>query len=229
MADKPRIKDLLPPELARTFGVERGEAATLPLGIDALDAQLGGGVPRGAVVEISGTDAAWWLGMRVLAAGKGIGAVLDHDQSFFPPGAAAAGVDLSRLMIVRESRAKEARWALERLAHDKNIAVTAAWLARLSDTTMRRLQLATEGSGQTLVLLPGKPQKAGHWCALRLNVQPLPTQGTARRMHVEVIKARGGVMPAPVRIEIDDETGAVSSFTVSANGTADPNVGTGAA
>jgi len=227
--DKPRLQDFMPPELARTFGVVHGEAAVRPIGIAAIDTQLGGGLPHAAMIEIAGTDAAWWLGMKVLAAHAGVCAVVDHDASFFPPGAAALGVDLSRLLIVRESRVREARWALERLARDKNIAATVAWMEGLSDTFMRRLQLAAESSGQTLLLLSEKPQKAGHWCALRLHVQAQPTTGAARRITVEVTKARGGAMPAPVHIEIDDETGTVSASAVSANGTADPHVGTGKA
>lgn len=130
------------------------------------------------------------------------------------------GVDLSRLLVVRETRKRQAHWALERLARDKNIVVTVGWLEGLSDTLMRRLQLATEGSGQTLLLLAEKPQKAGHWCALRLKVQAQATTGAARRIVVEVMKARGGAMPAPVRVEIDDETGTVSPSAVSADGTA---------
>jgi hypothetical protein len=167
--------------------------------------------------------------MKAMAAAGRVCALVDHDHSFFPPGAAALGVDLSRLLVVRESRPRQARWALERLAHDKNMAVTLSWMNGLSETFVRRLQLAAEGSGQAVLVLAEKPEAASRWCSLRLVTRPEPTIGGARRVTVEVAKTRGAAMPRPVRIEVDDQTHAVSSSAVSANGTADALVGTGTA
>lgn len=226
---KPRLSDLMPPELARTFGVERGEAATRPLGIAALDEQLGGGIPPAALIEIAGTDAADWLAMRMLAAHAGPYAVVDSDNSFFPPGAAAQGVNLAKLLVVRETRRRQALWALERLSRDKNLQATVAWLPALTDTYVRRLQLAAEGSGQALVLLTEEPAKSSRWCALRLKVTPRPTTGAARQVVVEVLKMRGGATPRPVLIEVDDETGSVSGASVLPHGAADKALAAGPA
>ncbi|MBX3472787.1 MAG: hypothetical protein KF754_00180 [Planctomycetes bacterium] len=220
---QPQIKELLPPELARTFGGVHASQPVMPLGIGRIDALLGGGIPRASVIEIAGTDAAWWLGMKVLAAADGLCAMIDHDDSFFPPGAAALGVDLARLVVVRESRTRQAQWALGRLAREKGIAVTIAWMKGLSDTLMRRLQLAAEESGQAIILLAESSSKSAHWCSLRLAVRPEPTTGHARRLCIEVVKARGAAMPRPVHIEVCDETGAVSLPSVAAG----PEAGAG--
>lgn len=224
---KPRLSDLMPPELARTFGVEHAQGPVLPLGIAALDSQMGGGLPRGALTEITGADPAWWIAIRAAAAADRICALLDHDQSFFPPAAVAQGVNLDRLLVVRESNPRLARWALERLVQDRNIALTMTWLPGLSDTFVRRLQLAAESSGQAVLLLSEKPMQASRWCSLRLAASAEPTTGCTRRIVVSVSKMRGAATPRPVRIEIDDETGAVSLSAVSADGAVDPRMGAG--
>lgn len=199
---RPSLRDMLPPELARTFGVEKA-GGVLPTGLDVLDAELRGGLPRGAVTEIISDDGHGgdWLALRVLA-NAGDCAVLDSDGSFFPPGAAAAGVDLSSLLVVRERRLKEAHWALERLAREPALNATLAWADGLSDTLLRRLQLAAERSGQALMLLR-RHARGASWGALRLRVSGLPVD-EGRALLVETLRARGGMMPKPVRIEVND-------------------------
>jgi protein ImuA len=211
------LASIMPPELARTFGVGRSrESDVLATGVDALDSALGGGFPLGAVTELvsapgHGGD---WLALRAVLAAGGTSALLDHDGSFHPPGAAAAGVDLSRLLVVREGRRKEALWALERLAREPGLKVVLASLPGLTDTMLRRLQLAAESSGQVLLLSrPEKEVSRASWGALRLMVTAEPGDG-ARRMLVDVLRARNGSMPRPVRIEVDDETGAVHASAV---------------
>jgi hypothetical protein len=206
------LAEMMPPALARTFGVAR-DGGYLATGLSALDAALGGGFPLAAVSEIisepgHGGD---WLALRAMLAADGVCAVLDHDGSFHPPGAAALGMELSRLLVVREGRRKEALWALERLAREPGLRVVLAMLPGLTDTMLRRLQLAAEGSGQALLLLHGAEDASrASWGALRLRVRG---EG-GPRMLVEVLRARHGRMPRPVRIEVDHETGAVRASAV---------------
>jgi protein ImuA len=218
------LASIMPPELARTFSQSAGAVPVLPTGIDALDAALGGGLPQGAITEVlsepgHGGD---WLAVRALLAADGMCAVLDHDGSFHPPGAAAAGVDLKRLLVVRESRPKEALWALERLAREPGLKVVLAALPKLTDTMLRRLQLAAETSGQCLILLRSDSEAArASWGALRLRVRGEPGNGE-RRLLVEVLRARNGSMPRPVRIEIDDDfKAALRAHPVLSHGAAD--------
>lgn len=212
---------MLPPELVRTFGADKGGAGALATGIDALDAELRGGFPRAAVTEIvsdygHGGD---WLALRALAHCGGDCAVLDSDESFFPPGAAAAGVDLSRLLIVREKNVAQARWALERLVREPKLRATFAWLEGLSDTLLRRLQLAAERSGNSLILLR-REARGATWGALRLRVRGLPVD-EGRTLMVETLRARGGLMPRPVKIEVDDGALSVRMAAVLPHGAGD--------
>lgn len=78
----------------------------LPTGVGAVDALLGGGLPRGQVSEVHGlasagrTAVAVGLACRTTRAGALAGWV-DPQDSFDPGAAAGAGVDLARLLWLR--------------------------------------------------------------------------------------------------------------------------------
>ncbi len=96
-----------------------------------VDALLpGGGFPRGAVTELAGGHASGKtaLALSVLAAAmgeEGLAAFVDGRGELYPPAAAAVGVDLDRLLVVRPlapgpqggkgESARHALWAAEAL------------------------------------------------------------------------------------------------------------------
>lgn len=202
--------------------LERRSKDRLALGISALDTELGGGLPLGALTEVVSEPGhgGWWLAMRALAAVAGRVGLLNHDDSFHPPGAALHGVDLSRLLVVRARNRKDALWSLERLAKNTGLAATFAWLPGLKDVELRRLQLAAERSRQAVILLRDE-QEAGRssWGALRLKVSGVPGDGP-RILSITTLRARGA-MPRPVRIEVDDVTGVVRNASVVPHGAPD--------
>lgn len=200
-------------KIARTL--ESRPHERLALGIDVLDEQLGGGLPRSAVTEIVSEPGhgGWWLAMKALAQTDGRIGLINHDDSFHPPGAALLGVNLSRLLVVRVRNHKDALWALERLAKNASLSATLTWLPNLRDVEIRRLQLAAERSKQCVMLLRNS-EEAGRssWGALRLQVRGAPSEGP-RLLEVTTLRARGG-MPRPVRIEVENGTGAVRGAAV---------------
>lgn len=190
----------------------------LTTGVARLDEVLGGGIPGGAVTEILGETAGgcWWFGLSVLArVSDRTMALVEPAGTFFPPGAASLGVDLGRLLVVRESNRKRALWALDRIARDASIGVTLAAVHGLSDTEVRRLQLSAESSGQAVILLRAPAELSrSSWGALRLMLRAQPSGGAARRIVVETLRMRGAVTPRPVLLELDDDSLAVSTSTV---------------
>jgi hypothetical protein len=83
-----------------------------PSGVAALDAALGGGWPQGKVCELLGTRSCGRTGVAVatLAAATAQGEVaawVDGADAFDPASAAAAGVDLDRVLWVRPRAAGE--------------------------------------------------------------------------------------------------------------------------
>ena len=118
---------LLPPEIAAqlTTGAdlaerERGNRrpGTLPTRVPALDGLLGGGLPRGSLVEMSGRSSSgrFSAALSALAAATQSGeaaALVDPGDHFDPQGAADSGVDLPRLLWLRPRGLKTALSACE--------------------------------------------------------------------------------------------------------------------
>jgi hypothetical protein len=88
----------------------------LSTGVAALDDALGGGLPLGKVVEVSGppgsgrSTLALSIGLRCLALGQAI-AWIESRSSFWPLPAIEAGVSLDRLLVLRVSPAERLRAA----------------------------------------------------------------------------------------------------------------------
>src|SRR5438309_5328289 len=85
--------------------VERRVLETVPTGIAPLDA-LTGGLPRGAITELFGPRSSGCTStmISILAeatAQDEVGALVDGNDAFDPKSAAAAGVDLNRLLWIR--------------------------------------------------------------------------------------------------------------------------------
>ncbi len=97
---------------------ERFVPGFLPTRIEGLDRLLGGGLPRGALVEISGraTSGRFSVALSALAATTQTGevaALVDPGDHFDPQGAAAAGAELSRMLWLRPRGLKPALAAAE--------------------------------------------------------------------------------------------------------------------
>lgn len=181
------------------------ETAVGATGLTDWDGPLGGGFPRGHVSEIVGPNSSGRTSvlLQMLAAATARGelvAVVDALDRLDPESAAAAGVDLSRLLWVRgrvvttrvlstdpASRALEqAIKALTLILQAGNFGLVvfdagdapADVLARLPFTTWMRLQRIVEGQ-PTICLLLGREPMARSAAGLTLKLSPRH-QGVAR-------------------------------------------------
>jgi len=106
-----QLESSLGEQLASTLLLrERVAPLTVPFGIAALD-ELTGGLPRGALTEIVGLASSGRTGTMLSALAGAtrrheVCALVDASDSFDPASAAAAGVDLERLLWVRCATAK---------------------------------------------------------------------------------------------------------------------------
>jgi len=211
---------------------------------------LAGGMQRGTLVECFLADGvqqgggagtlAMLLAQR-LAADGGALVVMDSGRVFYPPAAAALGVDWGRLIVVRAKSAQDELWALDQALRSPGVAAVWAPLKRLGARDFRRLQLAAESSGAVgLLLRPAHSHKQPSWAHVQLAVSPLreadlpscssPTVSFKGRqvgrsaplrgwhLQVKALRARGARLNAAVKsvvVEIDETTGQLSQASSS--------------
>lgn len=181
------------------------QPTTIPTGHSALDDLFAGkGWPQGALTEILYQQAG--IGeMRLL-----IPALAELSQQSrwimmiappFLPNAAAlesAGVDTSKLLIIRPESIRDLLWTLEESLRTGSCSAVMAWPNALNATETRRLQLAAE-TGKTIGFLfrPVATAQNASPAAVRLELQP-GTQGT----HVKVLKRRAGWPSEPLQLDL---------------------------
>jgi recombination protein RecA len=210
-------------------GLEKltGRAKALPLGLRPVDETLPeGGLPRGAVVELSapqGLARATTLALSLCASAQAEArlrgenntqgawcAFLDPTESLFAPAVARAGVDLGRLLVIRPTLEDLARVAV-RVAQSHAFSVVVVDTAGVPGgraetrldrwvTIVRRLALAVEGSDTTVLLLTDASASRAMPlpAAMRIELERL----TEDRLGLRVAKDRRGRVTAPHSIEL---------------------------
>ena len=156
-------------------------------------------------------------------------AVIDPSGGFYPPAAAAWGVDLDRLIWVRPQSLRDFHWAVDQCLRSPGIASVLAWVDRVDPHTFRRWQLAAEQSGVLGCLIrPEKAVSESSWADLRLGVCPQSTPPPCspfvppassspseialpfhaayeRRMTLHVLHRRGGGRFRPLNLTVSHE------------------------
>jgi cell division inhibitor SulA/protein ImuA len=182
------------------------EPAAMPSGFAELDAVLPGrGWPKGALTEV--VLAREGIGeMRLMLPALALLQANGRDIVWiapphlpYAPALAAAGLELSRLLIVRCRSAAEALWAYEQALRAPECGAAFAWLGNDDERMLRRLAVAAREGGTWGVLWrrPGRRACASA-APLRLALAP-----HERRLAVRVLKRRGGDVAQPVIVDVD--------------------------
>jgi protein ImuA len=209
----------------------------LPFGGAAIDAALPqGGLALGAVHEILGADgdeedgaAAAGFVAAILARLYPMGAAGPvlwclKRPDLYGPGLLAHGLDPGRLVVVAAPRDDDLLWAVEEGLQAPGLAAVVGEVGRLPMVAGRRLQLAAEHSGVTVLLLrrwrngaeAAYERRLPSAALTRWRIAALPSIDIANqpgigrpRWRVELLRVRGGV-PAAWDVEVADATGHVS-------------------
>lgn len=173
-----------------------GQARTEPTGWPELDRALpGGGWPAGALTElycpvegIGEFSLLMPLIVRLTSAGRRVVLVspphLPYSQAL-----SERGVKLDKLVLLSPQSARDTLWAAEQTLRCTAVGLVVAWPQRAGDRELRRLQLAAETSGATLIVYrPAREARSFSPAALRIAVRP---DGIAS-LELEVLKSRGG-------------------------------------
>ncbi len=156
-------------ELIRALARRRREAV-VPTTIEAVDALLDGGLARGKMTELAGRGARLSVVVAALASATSIGeaaALIDLGDAFDPQLAAAAGIDLQRMLWVRPKKLKQAVAAAEMLVatgfqlvvidvgaplRRSAPAESRRYVGRVPDAAWVRLARAAEAHGTALLV-----------------------------------------------------------------------------
>lgn len=221
--------------------VEQTERVVVSSGFEGLDQLLpDSGLTNGSVIEwISDAPGLRTASVALKCAAKllnkpGALAVVDADHDFHPASIEHLGIPLERLLLIRpgatrtseanrlptlssEQRRTESLWALEQLARCSGVCVLLAWIDRLSSTAQRRLQLAVENSGVTVMLMrPSIAARQTSWSDLRFQVSPVRNRRDSfdSEIQVRLLRCRNAVQSTGrVIMKASDETGDVCEIS----------------
>jgi len=187
------------------------EPASLPSGFPELDAALpGGGWPRGALTELLlEREGIGELRLtlpalaRLQAEGRSIVWVVPPYRPH-APGLLAAGLDLSRLIVVRGCTAAEALWAYEQALRAPECGAAFGWMQAREERVVRRLQVAAR-EGRTWGVLWRRPgqRTTGSAAPLRLSLD-----SEHGKLALRILKRRGAELARPITVDLTHAPGA---------------------
>ena len=178
--------------------------AVHPTGFSALDDELpGGGWPTGALIELllerpGVGELSMLLPVLARTAPEQWIVWLAPPLQPYAPALVRAGVPLARLLIVRPEDPQTLLWAIRQAAVSGSCAAVLAWVPRIDNTGLRRLQLAAEESATPLFLFrPGTVAGQSSPAPLRL---ALAARGDL--LEVRILKRRGPPASRPILLEV---------------------------
>lgn len=202
----------------------------------------GGGYSRGTLVQwfnppshktnrgnpLPGGHGAEWLSL--LAAknacqdGQAM-VIVDPDHTFNPPAAAALGVELSSLIILRPPKphfnhhSKDLLWAIDQALRCSAVGAVWGMVGDVDPRWLRRFQLSAEQSGVVGFLIrPGYCVSAPSWAEIDWQITPPPILNkplssplphSAFLLHLHLLRAPHGHAGQNLTIQINTITGSV--------------------
>lgn len=199
-------------------------ARTLPTGFAALDAELpGGGWPAGALIELlcdhpgAGEISLLLPLMRRTPENRWL-AWIAPPLPPYGPALAAAGLPLTRLLLIQPGSAAEILWATRQAVASAACTAVLCWPWQVNGAALRRLQLSAESGSTPLFLL--RPQAAAQ--------QPSPAplrialSADATRLRIDILKRRGPPAAAPLFVPLHSGAGLPVAATRTAAATVTP-------
>jgi len=177
--------------------------APLPTGLTGLDETIGGGLPRGRLVEVVGPISsgrtAFLLSVLASATSRGEHvAFVDSSDTFDPEAAAEAGVALERTLWIRPRNFRETLRATDLVLDAGGFGVVA--LDGRGAVPWARFALRVERSGSVLLAL-GERREAGTFAAVAFGLSRVRSRwsggSAAPRLfdriepRIEILKMRG--------------------------------------
>lgn len=182
------------------------DQAVVSAGHEALNRELpGGGWPLGALTELlldqQGIGELQLL-MPALASLSREGRWLvwvAPPHLPYAPALATAGIELSRLLVIRPQQVDDVLWSMEQALRSGACGAVLAWPREADTRRLRRLQLAAEqGNAMGVLFRPLCESAQASPAALRLQLESSPAG-----MAVHMLKRRGGRLARPLILPRD--------------------------
>lgn len=163
--------------------------------------------------------------------GGGVAAVIDRGRKFYPPAAAAWGIDLATTLIIRPKNHSDELWAIDQALRSRQLTAVIAWPETVDSYAFRRLQLAVEESGTLgLLVRDAAARREPTWAHVRMLIdsreaagatstakESIANEATANgstakeawQLHVELLRCRGGFARGDLHLQIDPRTGEI--------------------
>ena len=142
---------------------------------------LGGGTLTEWIAAVPGSGAsllALVAALQACRSGRHL-VVVDGRRTFYPPAAAAWGVDLHSLILVRPTAIKDQQWAIDQALRVPAVGAVLAWPTAVDPRTFRRWQLAAESSGtQGMLVRPATARQETSWSDVRWEVRSVTPKRT---------------------------------------------------
>lgn len=191
-----------------------------------------GGYESGTIIEhlqnsagSGATTLALCAAREALATTDRFCVVVDWRQQFYPPAAAALGLDLKRIVIVRPTTLADRLWAIDQALRSPSIVAVIAEVEQLDDRAARRLQLAAESGGSLGLLVRNIHQRhQPSWAEVQWLVRPMPrptnpnslaaiTPTPHRPIQLELLRVRGGQSGQAVHVQVNATNGRIEPAT----------------
>jgi protein ImuA len=187
--------------LERPAGID-SDPGCQPLGTEAVDAALGGGLARGALHEISAAGEVHLTAATGFALAVSSGAArkstvwiaedmaLTESGAPYGPGLETFSLSPERLLTVAAARTRDLLWAMEEALRCRAVAAVIGELrhGEIDMVAVRRLSLAAAGSGALALLLRASPPNDASTAATRWIVSAASNDSFA----VELMRNRRG-------------------------------------
>lgn len=197
MAVHPRTQLEQDPRLWRASQKKMAHSPGIPSGFEALDQLLAtSGWPRGSLIEchcpLSGIGELQLFAhaMRQCAGNDSSLFWVDPPHLPYSPALEGMGLRPQSCFLVRTRGHTDHLWALEQLLGSSTAGMVMGWSRRRDTASLRRLQLAVEGSRTLGVMItPAEGARQASPAPLRLAMEAMPGEN---RLRVTLLRQRGG-------------------------------------
>lgn len=154
--------------------------------------------------------------------------VIDPDHSFNPSAAAALGIELSRLIVIRppspctHHRSNDLMWSIDQSLRCHAVGVVWGMIGNADPRWLRRFQLSAEQSGVIgFFIRPGHCVNQPSWAEIDWQVLPCRSSDVSAEppshafpMSLRLLRAPGGCANRDITIQINTITGSVQEARV---------------